>query len=166
MGLILMASTFSLFYLMVPFVSLWLLALGKPVYDPKVIFLLFISLWASDTGAFFVGKSWGKTALAPYLSPNKTIEGLIGGLLLALLTSALYTYFTDVFPLVVSLALAAVVAVFGTMGDIIESAFKRMAGTKDSGTILPGHGGILDRFDGLMLAAPAVYVTLQLLERL
>lgn len=115
----------------------------------------FLVIWSSDTGAYFVGKRFGKHKLAPTVSPNKTIEGSIGGVLLATLVGAIYNYFISpnlgdinhVWLLTIAMALT------GQFGDLVESAMKRHFGVKDSGKFLPGHGGVLDRFDSTIFTS-------------
>lgn len=119
--------------------------------------------WSSDTGAYFAGRLFGRHKLAPRVSPAKTVEGAIGGWL-ASLTGALaaHFWFMPSLPLVNALALAAVANVFGQAGDLVESLVKRSTGVKDSGNILPGHGGMLDRVDALMFTATACWIYIQL----
>ena len=118
--------------------------------------------WAYDTGAYFVGRRWGKHRPWPNLSPNKTVEGVVGGLLFSSITSLLLTR-TFVFaerPVVgaaAAILLGLVVGAVAQFGDLIESGIKRQVGVKDSGSFIPGHGGILDRFDSLLLVMPVVY---------
>ncbi len=130
-------------------------------YNGMLLLAIFIFIWVNDTGAYLVGSRWGKTPLAPSISPKKTVEGSIGGLLLALLSAVILRLllFPELSWLSI-LLIAAVVAIFGTIGDLFESSLKRQAGVKDSGKLIPGHGGILDRIDSLLLAVPAVYLLL------
>ena len=130
-------------------------------YNGMLLLAIFIFIWVNDTGAYLVGSRWGKTPLAPSISPKKTVEGSIGGLLLALLSAVILRLllFPELSWLHI-LLIAAVVAIFGTIGDLFESSLKRQAGVKDSGKLIPGHGGILDRIDSLLLAVPAVYLLL------
>lgn len=116
-------------------------------------------VWAGDTAAYFAGRQWGRTPLAPHMSPKKTVEGAVAGLLSSLLAALLlYRWTGKAWP---SAALAGLlVGVVGQLGDLWESALKRGAQVKDSGALIPGHGGILDRFDGLLLAVPAAYYLL------
>ncbi|MBK9275814.1 MAG: phosphatidate cytidylyltransferase [Flavobacteriales bacterium] len=120
-----------------------------------------VLLWTSDTGAYVVGRLIGRHPLFPRVSPKKTIEGLLGGVAFTLLAAWIIARFWTTLDLADWLVLAVVVTITGTLGDLLESAFKRAAGVKDSGTLLPGHGGILDRFDGFLLAMPATWVYLQ-----
>ena len=126
-----------------------------------IIWLLII-VFANDTGAFYGGKFFGKRALAPNISPNKTIEGSIGGGLTAMVVGFIFSYlfFQDLFLSVLMVPCALMLAVAGQIGDLFESAMKRVASIKDSGRILPGHGGMLDRIDGLLLSIPVLYVYL------
>jgi phosphatidate cytidylyltransferase len=121
-----------------------------------------ILLWANDTGAYLVGRAIGRTKLLPSVSPKKTVEGLIGGIAITLGVAYLLSRYHPFLSLDEWLTYAVVVSLTATLGDLLESAFKRARGVKDSGTILPGHGGILDRFDGFFLAIPAVMLYLKL----
>jgi phosphatidate cytidylyltransferase len=123
-------------------------------------FLLFLLLvtWAADTGAYYVGTLCGQHALAPRISPKKTIEGLVGGLLGAMLFAYVARWwFLSEFSSVDCIVLAVLLTLAGLWGDLAESAIKRSAGVKDSGGLLPGHGGMLDRLDSLLFTAPAFY---------
>ncbi|WP_297162473.1 phosphatidate cytidylyltransferase [uncultured Porphyromonas sp.] len=134
-------------------------------FDGLLLLAIFIFIWVNDTGAYLVGSRWGKRRLAPNISPKKTVEGSIGGLLLVLLSAVVLRLllFPELSWLRI-LLIATVVAVFGTIGDLFESSLKRQAGVKDSGKLIPGHGGILDRIDSLLLAVPAVYLLLAFLD--
>ncbi len=121
------------------------------------LFIGFMALlWTNDTGAYLVGRAIGRTPLLPRVSPKKTVEGLIGGIVLALVCGMLLALAWPVLTTGQWLLCATAVALVSTLGDLLESALKRHAGVKDSGKILPGHGGILDRFDGFLLAIPAM----------
>lgn len=122
------------------------------------------ALWANDTGAYLLGKSFGKTKLYAKISPNKTWEGTLGGALVSLLVGYLCSLVFNEHSAIHWMSIALIVVVFGSLGDLVESMLKRNFNVKDSGKILPGHGGILDRFDGLLLAAPAVYTFIVLKE--
>ncbi len=121
--------------------------------------MLFVAMcvWATDTFAYFVGKQFGRRKLAPQLSPGKTVEGAIGGLLGAILTGGLFGTWIRL-PLEHGLAVGALAGFMGQVGDLFESALKRELGIKDFGHVLPGHGGALDRFDSLMFVAPLAYL--------
>lgn len=125
--------------------------------------VLIASIWINDTMAYIVGSFIGKTPLSP-ISPKKTWEGTIGGAILCIAAVTLGGYYLFHIPDYVSLlAIATIAAIVGTLGDLLESKLKRMANLKDSGHIMPGHGGFLDRFDSLVLATPIVYIYLQLI---
>lgn len=123
--------------------------------------LLFAMLivWLTDSGAYMIGKQIGKHKLAPRISPNKTWEGSIGGTVAATIILAIYLWFFPVgYSWVVMVGLTLILSIIGQFGDLIESALKRFYGVKDSGKILPGHGGILDRFDSMLLVMPCLYL--------
>ena len=129
-----------------------------PVNNGLVIPLILIaSIWINDTMAYIVGSLIGKTPLSS-ISPKKTREGTIGGALLAIVVVTLISYFTFHLPVVHVMIISAIATVAGTVGDLLESKLKRLAGVKDSGELMPGHGGFLDRFDSLLLATPFVWL--------
>jgi phosphatidate cytidylyltransferase len=117
-------------------------------------------LWLNDTGAYLIGSWIGKHKLFERISPKKTWEGSMGGAFMALLTSWGMALLVKGIPLWQWISIGLIIVIFGTLGDLVESMLKRSLGIKDSGTILPGHGGILDRFDALLLAVPFVFVFL------
>ncbi|PSU45649.1 CDP-diglyceride synthetase [Photobacterium frigidiphilum] len=128
----------------------------NPYHGAKLVLLVCFLVWAADTGAYFSGKRFGKTKMAPAVSPNKTIEGLVGGALLAILITWGGATLMDIpFTSLSNLFIIAIITVIASvLGDLVESMFKRVSGIKDSGNILPGHGGILDRIDSLTAALP------------
>jgi phosphatidate cytidylyltransferase len=127
-----------------------------------IFYSLFI-IWATDSGAYFIGRAMGKRKLWPEISPNKTIEGSVGGVVSAVIVSILFSLLTEIDATIMGLAFVTIfLSVFGQIGDLVESALKRHYQVKDSGTILPGHGGILDRFDSLLFVWPLIHF-LQLL---
>jgi phosphatidate cytidylyltransferase len=128
---------------------------GSTVYVPMFALSIFVFLWCNDTGAYCVGTLFGKHKMFPRISPAKSWEGTIGGTVVAVVCSYLIYMYTHVSTPLVWAGLAIVVVVFGTLGDLVESQLKRTLGIKDSGNILPGHGGILDRFDSSLAAIPA-----------
>lgn len=129
-----------------------------PGLSTKLLLFFFIVIFGSDAGAYFVGRALGKHKLAPKISPGKTVEGLIGGILAAAGFAALCSLaFFPELPYKFSVALAAVMAAVGVLGDLAESAMKRGSNTKDAASILPGHGGLLDRLDSLLFNAPILY---------
>ena len=131
-------------------------------YDYRRVIVLLFLIWSSDIGAYAAGKTFGKHKLAPKISPGKTWEGFAGGVVLTLVMGWALGYLIPELPLAHRLVAAGVVAVFGPLGDLAESMLKRSVGVKDSGSIMPGHGGLLDRFDAFLLVLP-VLVLLQLL---
>lgn len=148
----------GLAYVVLPLASL--IAIGNQGgAEDKIPVLLgvFLLFWTNDTGAYLAGKSFGKHPLFPSVSPKKTIEGLVGGILLTLAIGWLITLFNQSFSLTDWLIIAVIVSVFGTLGDLVESMWKRSLNLKDSGNIMPGHGGMLDRFDGIFIAAPVIF---------
>ncbi|MCL4522423.1 MAG: phosphatidate cytidylyltransferase [Acidobacteria bacterium] len=124
--------------------------------SPKFLLLVLVLVWAGDTAAFFVGRSIGRHLLAPTVSPKKTWEGAIANVLGTILAAYVFSYWMPRLT-VYLIILAGLVSVAGQVGDLFESAWKRGAGVKDSGSLLPGHGGILDRIDALLLAVPVVW---------
>lgn len=129
---------------------------GIPQQGPAILLFVLVITWVGDTAAYFVGRAMGKRKLAPVLSPKKTWEGTIASILGALLVAVAFARFINV-PLAHLLGMAVVGNVAGQAGDLLESAYKRSAGVKDSGSLLPGHGGVLDRIDALILAIPVVW---------
>jgi phosphatidate cytidylyltransferase len=129
---------------------------GDGIRGPAILLFALVIIWVGDTAAYFVGRSIGKYKLAPHLSPNKTWEGTVASLIGSLLVAVAFARYTTV-PVGHLLGMAAVGNVAGQVGDLLESAYKRSAGIKDSGSILPGHGGVLDRIDALILAIPVVW---------
>lgn len=121
---------------------------------------IFVLIWVNDSFAYLVGKTLGRHKLFPRISPKKTIEGSLGGLIFALMAAYIISLYEPIITKLQWMVLAGVIVVMGNLGDLLESKFKRMAGVKDSGAILPGHGGILDRLDSLVFAAPFAYLTL------
>ncbi|HUJ14791.1 MAG TPA: phosphatidate cytidylyltransferase [Thermoanaerobaculia bacterium] len=126
---------------------------------PKLVFLLLLVVWLGDAGAYYVGKRFGRHKLSPVISPKKTIEGLIGGILTSIITAIVihFTFFPQ-FPLVHAVIAGVILSIAGVIGDLAESMWKRSAAVKDSGTLIPGHGGFLDRFDSIFFTAPILYV--------
>ncbi|NOZ62071.1 MAG: phosphatidate cytidylyltransferase [Calditrichaeota bacterium] len=128
------------------------------------LLLMLITIWICDTAAYFIGKAIGKHKLFPRVSPNKTIEGAVAGVVFSFITAYIFhlTYIRTL-SLAQCLTIALIVAIFGQVGDLMESLFKRDAGVKDSSNLLPGHGGMLDRFDAPLFVAPLVYLYLKFL---
>ena len=151
-------------YIVFPFLLITRLPLIENIFNPKIIIGLFILIWMNDTMAYVVGKSIGKNKLFERISPKKTIEGFLGGLVFAVICSLFLAQYYILQPIYVWIIIALIVGVLGTIGDLIESKFKRVAGVKDSGKIMPGHGGILDRLDSIIFVGPFVFLLYQILN--
>lgn len=145
-------------YLIFSMIFLILLPIYKGNYIPNFMICVLMMIWVNDSFAFLVGKNIGRRKLFVSVSPKKTQEGFIGGLVFTLLSSYIISKFNNDFTVTNWLIIALIVSVMGTFGDLVESKFKRQANIKDSGTIMPGHGGMLDRLDSLLFAAPFVYL--------
>ena len=154
-------------YIILPFIFITKIPIGEQnKYNPKIIISIFILIWTNDTFAYIVGKSIGKHKLLEKVSPKKTIEGFIGGIFFTVLASYIIAkYYIQIKEVntFIWIVIALIVSIFGTIVDLIESKFKRIAGVKDSGKIMPGHGGVLDRLDSIIFAAPIVYSFYQIL---
>jgi len=151
----------GIFYIAFPFSLLNLLNGEEKIHFlgfPAVLTGYFIITWFYDTGAYLYGKQFGKHKLFERISPKKTWEGTIAGAVVALLTALGLSLLIPEFLMIDWFALSLLVVVFGTFGDLVESMFKRSQNIKDSGSILPGHGGILDRFDTILISAPFVFL--------
>ncbi|QMU31468.1 phosphatidate cytidylyltransferase [Adhaeribacter radiodurans] len=144
------------------FSMLPILGFLKGYYSWQVIMGTMLLLWASDSGAYFAGKTFGKHKLFPRISPGKTWEGWFGGTVTAVLVGYLISFYFQDLILPQWIGIALIVSVFGVLGDLIESLLKRSLQVKDSGTLIPGHGGILDRFDSLVLVVPFIVAFLKL----
>lgn len=133
---------------------------------PKLVFFLTLVVWLGDTGAYYVGRRFGKRKLSPRISPKKTVEGLLGGIAASVITAVVihFTFFPQ-FQLVHAVVVGIVLSITGVIGDLAESMWKRSADVKDSGTLLPGHGGFFDRFDSIFFTAPILYIYWALLHR-
>ena len=161
---------FGLIYITMPIVMLINLRLDHIVYKGTSVFADFgfiipcaiiFSIWINDTMAYIVGSLIGKTPFSK-ISPKKTWEGTGGGAVLCILVIAAIAYLNHLLLIKDAIIIAAICAIFGTAGDLLESKIKRMANVKDSGAIMPGHGGFLDRFDSLLVAVPFVWVYVKL----
>jgi phosphatidate cytidylyltransferase len=155
----------STFYLSSSFVFIALIPMFFESFNSGIILGVFVLAWVNDSFAYAIGKNFGKQKLFESVSPNKTIEGFFGGLFFTCIGSYAISYFTYS-SLTNSnwLFISIIVSVFGTIGDLIESKYKRQAKVKDSGIILPGHGGLLDRLDSIILASPFIYLFLIFLD--
>ena len=144
------------------FVPMAIALMALHLLDPMLVLFLLILIWAADIGAYFAGKLFGKTKLCPSVSPGKTLEGVFGGAALAQVVAILYVYVSIQAPLLgdflIFSFIALVISLVSVLGDLFESVLKRIAEVKDSGNILPGHGGILDRIDSLTSSAPIFFL--------
>jgi len=147
-------TVIGLFYVVLPFVLINVMRLNTENFWP--VLSIFILTWCSDTFAYLVGRKIGKRKLFERISPNKSWEGFVGGLLFSVLAGLIIAYFTDD-SFVKYTVYGIVISSFGTLGDLVESMLKRSLKIKDSGTILPGHGGLLDRFDAVIFVIPIIY---------
>lgn len=129
-------------------------------YNWAPVLALFVFLWVNDTAAYFIGSLIGKHKLIEHISPKKSIEGFIAGIVFTILASLIFDRIYPGFSTIFWMGLAVVIVLFGTLGDLFESLIKRTCNVKDAGTLIPGHGGILDRIDSLLVAVPAVYLYL------
>ena len=159
------------------FMGIWItaslclyLALGwtgdKLNYAPEMLVILLILTWIHDIGAYLLGSAFGKHLMAPAISPGKTWEGFTGGLLLNAGAGFVISTISDLHSPIEWIIIAVVVSAGSTAGDLFESKLKREADVKDSGNLIPGHGGILDRFDSLMFSAPLFYIATEILQKI
>ncbi|HSP17456.1 MAG TPA: phosphatidate cytidylyltransferase [Thermoanaerobaculia bacterium] len=126
---------------------------------PKLVFFLVLVVWLGDAGAYYTGKQLGRHKMSPRISPKKTVEGAVGGVITSVTTAVVihFTFFQE-FPLLHAIGVGIVLSIAGMIGDLAESMWKRSAAVKDSGTLIPGHGGFLDRFDSVLFTTPILYV--------
>jgi phosphatidate cytidylyltransferase len=152
----------GMLYTLLPFVLFYSIAFDESgAFDGSLLLMIFVLVWSTDTFAYLVGRMIGKHKLAPHISPGKSWEGLVGGIVGSVVVALLFYKYYDYYEPWFYIFSAIIVAVFGVLGDLFESKLKRLAGVKDSGKMLPGHGGFLDRFDSLLLVAPPFYVFYQ-----
>lgn len=148
----------SLRYVILSFFSLMTLPFIGGLYQYEIVLALVLFIWANDSFAYLIGKNFGRYKLFEKVSPKKTIEGFIGGVVFTVITGVVVSYYFEMLPMIHWIALSVITGILGTIGDLVESKFKRQAQIKDSGNIMPGHGGILDRLDSLLFVAPFVYL--------
>lgn len=154
----------ALLYMIGSSIFLALLPNATVVYQPEFVVGIFAMIWANDTFAYLTGKNFGRTKLFERISPKKTVEGFAGGVVATMLLGVGLFYLVGIFALWEWVGLSMIVAVFGTLGDLIQSKIKRQAAVKDSGSIMPGHGGIFDRMDSVIFAAPFAYLFITLVH--
>lgn len=154
----------SIIYVAVPITLATKIPYYKGEYHFEIILSVFILIWANDSFAYIVGKNFGKRKLIERISPKKTVEGFIGGLVLTYFVGFAISLYFDVFSLLQWFVITNIVGIFGVLGDLVESMFKRKVTIKDSGKFMPGHGGMLDRFDSFLFTAPFIYIFTQLIQ--
>lgn len=150
-------------YIILPFVLITKIPFVENSYNPNIILSIFILIWVNDTFAFLVGKTFGKHKLFEKVSPKKTIEGFVGGFIFSIVAGIILAQFLMLQSYIHWIFIAVLASVFGTLGDLVESKFKRIANVKDSGNIMPGHGGVLDRLDSIIFVAPIVFLFYQII---
>ena len=153
-----------IFYLIGGFIFLTLIPYKDEIFVPEIIIGVFVLVWSNDTFAYVIGTRFGKHKLLERVSPKKTKEGFLGGVIGSIIASFIIFNYTQEFTEVIWALLAILISVFGTIGDLIQSKFKRLAGVKDSGVLMPGHGGLYDRLDSILFASPFVYTFLKIVD--
>jgi phosphatidate cytidylyltransferase len=158
-------TVFGILYVSIPFALLNFLAFrpidGAPKYTFELLITLFLFVWSNDSGAYVFGVSLGKHRLFERISPKKSWEGFFGGILTTLLAAWLLSHLFTTYKFNFLAVMGLIVSVSSTLGDLVESMIKREIGVKDSGSFMPGHGGVLDRFDSILLASPIIYFAIQ-----
>jgi phosphatidate cytidylyltransferase len=154
----------SWLFIVPSFLFLCLLPSVKGDYQAYLIISFFALVWVNDSFAYLIGKNIGKHKLFERISPKKTIEGFAGGLFMTLVFSIIIHQITSIYSLFVWLCIAVIVSIFGSLGDLVQSKFKRVANVKDSGRIMPGHGGVFDRMDSTIFSITFVYAFILILE--
>lgn len=158
-------TEFGIIYVSIPFSLLNFLAFpefeGLIIYNYGLLISLFVFVWASDSGAYLFGVRFGRHRLFERISPKKSWEGLFGGIATAMVTAWILNFVFPQYSIVLLSVMALSVVISGTLGDLVESMIKRSIGVKDSGRFMPGHGGLLDRFDSILLASPVIYFVIQ-----
>lgn len=152
----------GIIYVALPFALVNELAFLDHVFQPLLPIGVLLILWVNDSGAYFSGRLLGKRKLFERISPKKTWEGFVGGAVFALIASFFYAKYSQILDTTQWMCIAAIIVITGTLGDLVESLFKRSIAIKDSGSIIPGHGGFLDRFDGLLLSMPFIVTFMKL----
>lgn len=165
-------SVLGLLYIALPLNLLIFIGINSNLFggslslNHDIVFGVLVLIWTNDTMAYITGSLLGKKKLLESISPNKTITGTLGGIVFCVIVSVIISkYFSHRYSLTDWMAIGAIVAIFGTLGDLVESLLKRTAGVKDSGKIMPGHGGLLDRFDSFIFVIPFVFLYLCLVGK-
>lgn len=157
-------SIFGQIYITLPFGFLLLISylhsIGINNYHPAFVIALFVFIWVNDTSAYFFGSLFGKHKLLERISPKKSVEGFIMGIVFTILSSFIFAYYYPEYGILFWAGFGVTASLFGTLGDMFESLIKRTYNVKDTGNIIPGHGGVLDRIDSLLIAIPAVFLYL------
>lgn len=154
----------GIIYIIIPFALLNIVAIHGDVFKPLLVLGFVIAVWSYDTLAYFTGRTFGKHKLFERISPNKTWEGFIGGSAAAVICCFIFSKYSEELSVAEWIGVAVIIIIFGTIGDLVESKFKRSLQLKDSSHILPGHGGFLDRFDAMLMAIPFVFLYIILLS--
>ncbi len=157
-------SVFAIAYVGIPLMLLPKVSIFSSVEFPWILASIFILIWCNDTFAYLSGRAFGKNKLFERISPNKTWEGFFGGVIVTVIASIVMQHYLPFLPLHGWMGLALIVSIFGNLGDLFESSLKRNFNLKDSGKLMPGHGGILDRLDSLFFVLPVSYFYLRILE--
>lgn len=152
----------SIVYACVPFIYLTKTTTITGLYESTIITGVFLLIWSSDTFAYITGVTIGKHKLIERISPKKTIEGFIGGVIATMVVAYLLSIYFPILTINQWVITGIIVSTFGVMGDLVASMFKRQTGVKDTGKIIPGHGGIIDRLDSVIFAAPIIYIYLKI----
>ena len=155
----------GLIYIILPISTTNLIIQYNSEFQPLLLLSVFILAWCNDTFAYLTGVKFGKHRLFERHSPKKSWEGFVGGFLFTVIAGIVISKFSNIFAMQHWIVISVIVSIVGTLGDLVESMFKRQMGVKDSGKILPGHGGILDRFDILFIVLPIVWVYLELIVK-
>lgn len=148
----------SIRYPVLSFIFLMLIPFENGEYQKTIILLMVFLVWTNDSFAYLIGKNFGRKKLFESVSPKKTIEGFIAGIFFTMIVCIITSNYINSLSTSQAIVIALIVSIFGSLGDLVESKFKRQANMKDSGSIMPGHGGLLDRLDSLMFIAPFVYL--------
>ena len=148
----------SIRYPVLSFIFLMLIPFENGEYQKSIILLMVFLVWTNDSFAYLIGKNFGKKKLFESVSPKKTVEGFVAGIFFTIIICVIASNYFDILSTNRAVIIALIISILGSLGDLVESKFKRQANTKDSGSIMPGHGGLLDRLDSLMFIAPFVYL--------